>query len=232
MSFHVAILPQIDQAPLYNLLNFSVVGYGNAAYTNVLGAVQLPPILCPSASQINVNGYTADTTIQTTHYYGIMGPKVAPGGLYTYLCSGNSSANECTVPATAAHGGYAQNGILGRNSKNGPKDVLDGMSNTFLVGEISNVKSTSNQPMIGYRRWYRGIAGTASGGSKNVVFGINTTPYNGSNNFNDISMGSNHVGGAQFLMGDGSVKFVSQNVSLVVYLSTASMNGGEPSTVD
>jgi prepilin-type processing-associated H-X9-DG protein len=81
--------------------------------------------------------------------------------------------------------------------------------------------------MIGYRRWYRGFDGTASSGSKNVAYAINSKTYNGSNDFNDISMGSNHAGGAQFLMGDGSVKFVSDTVDMVTYLAAASMDGGE-----
>lgn len=233
LSWHVSILPQIDQGPLYAQIDFNGVNYNHANYTTIFDPVKIPAYLCPSATR--TNGHTADTTIQTAHYYGILGPKVNPTTTwpYTYQCSGvSNTANECQVPAAGAHGGFGRNGILGRNTKNGLRDITDGSSNTFLVGEISNTRTSAGQDMIGYRRWYRGFDGTASAGSKNIAFAINSKTYNGSNDFNDISMGSNHTGGAQFLMADGSVKFVSENVDMVVYLATASMNGGEPSVIE
>ncbi len=86
--------------------------------------------------------------------------------------------------------------------------------------------------MVGYRRWWRGFDGTANGGAKNVAYAINSHGYNGSNDFNDISFGSNHTGGAQFLMADGAVKFVSENVDMLAYLATASMDQGETNTIE
>lgn len=68
-------------------------------------------------------------------------------------------------------------------------------------------------------------------GAKNVVFAINSTGYNGSNNFNDIAFGSNHTGGAQFLLADGTVQFISENVDLKAYLATARADGGEVNTI-
>ena len=38
---------------------------------------------------------------------------------------------------------------------------------------------------------------------------------------------SGHVGGAHFLLGDGSVRFVSSVISLIVYDALASRAGGE-----
>ena len=43
----------------------------------------------------------------------------------------------------------------------------------------------------------------------------------------DWSFGSNHVGGAHFLLTDGSVRFVSQNLDGNLYGYVASRNGGE-----
>ena len=45
--------------------------------------------------------------------------------------------------------------------------------------------------------------------------------------FNDMSFGSNHPGGAQFLYGDGTVALISENVDYGVYLSTGSIAGQE-----
>lgn len=63
-----------------------------------------------------------------------------------------------------------------------------------------------------------------------MAYGINVQPYS-SANFNDVSFGSEHPGGCQFSLVDGSVKFVSETVDFGVYLSTASRNGGEVATV-
>lgn len=236
LSWHVSILPQMDQAPLYNQVDFSQLNYSHASFTNLFTPVVLSTIVCPSSIARNQKGYTADTTMQTTHYYGVMGPKVSnppPAGYPTYLCSGvSSTANECQVPTVGAHGGFARQGVLGRNTSTRFADVLDGTSNTFMVGEISNAKSVTGADMVGYRRWWRGFDGTASAGIKNVVFGINTHGYNGSNDFNDISFGSNHTGGAQFLMTDGAVRFVSENVDMLAYLATASIDGSEVKTIE
>ena len=81
-------------------------------------------------------------------------------------------------------------------------------------------------PTNAYRSWVRGNNG-GSGATKNVTYPINSTWYNGSNNFNDMSFGSNHTGGAQFLMGDGTVRFISQNIDLSLYKGLASKGSGE-----
>ena len=60
-----------------------------------------------------------------------------------------------------------------------------------------------------------------------IRYPINSTYYNGSNNFNNISMGSEHPNGCQFVMADASVRFISQTVDLLIYQMSASMNGEE-----
>jgi prepilin-type processing-associated H-X9-DG protein len=44
----------------------------------------------------------------------------------------------------------------------------------------------------------------------------------------ELTFGSQHTGGAQFVMGDGSVRFISENIdTLIIYPGLASRNGGE-----
>jgi prepilin-type processing-associated H-X9-DG protein len=40
-------------------------------------------------------------------------------------------------------------------------------------------------------------------------------------------MYSQHPGGAHVLLGDGSVRFVSSNISVIVWAAVSSRNGGE-----
>jgi prepilin-type processing-associated H-X9-DG protein len=51
--------------------------------------------------------------------------------------------------------------------------------------------------------------------------------YNGSSLFNEVSLGSNHAGGANFLMGDGAVRFVGESIDITTYKASASRNGKE-----
>ena len=228
LSWHVMILPFIDYTPLYESVNFSLrdnVAADQAALDAVLGTQKIPVYLCPSSNKILQNG---STTLYTTHYYGVMGPT---DGTTTsrYTCIGHAAATECT---TAAHGGYATTGVLGRNSRINFRDITDGTSNTIAVGEISNHKVPSTgADMVGYRKWHRGATTTASGGTKNVRWGINTTTYNGSSNFNNISFGSNHVGGCHMLFADGAVTFVSENVDMTVYQDSATRDGEETTSL-
>jgi prepilin-type processing-associated H-X9-DG protein len=99
----------------------------------------------------------------------------------------------------------------------------DGLTNTLMLGEMSvNMPGSLNQ----YRTFIRGNTG-GSGATKNIRYPINSTFYNGSNNFNDISMGSNHSGGCNFCLGDGSVRFINQSIDLAIYIAASSMDQGE-----
>jgi hypothetical protein len=41
------------------------------------------------------------------------------------------------------------------------------------------------------------------------------------------SFGSMHTGGAHFVLGDGAVRVISNNISLITYRNLSSMAGGE-----
>ncbi len=48
------------------------------------------------------------------------------------------------------------------------------------------------------------------------------------NVFNDVSMGSMHAGGgAQFLMADGSTRYINPSINFNAYLGLASREGSE-----
>ena len=217
LGFHVLILPFVDQAPLYNTVDFNITNYAQA---RVYAVNRIPVYLCPS-SPAEHSTHSADVhngrMNYTTHYYGIMGPTGTnpAGGTYRH------------DPNPAGHGGFAQQGVLGRLTSNSFRDIPDGSSNTFLAGELSWKDANC------LRTWIRGIDTdqNAAGSCKNIVDGINQTAYS-SGNFNNVSFGSEHTGGTHFVMGDGAVKFVSENVNLAVYKSTASRDGGEPKVID
>ena len=224
LAWTVLILQFIEQGPLHDQVDFNAGTY-TASYD--VGANQVGAYACPSAT-VEKSQYTAEAynneVNYTSHYYGVHGPKgTNPESGSTYRLQDGSG--------WTGHGGYAMQGAMAgpdRSTLGGPckfRDILDGTANTFLVGEISWDDANC------YRTWIRGISGSVAGTSKNISYGINVQPYNSANNINDVSFGSNHPGGCQFSMVDGSVKFVSETVDFGVYLSTASRDGGEVATV-
>jgi hypothetical protein len=209
LGFHVYILPQMEQKNIYD--NMSLTANYDASPNSTYRTQNISAFLCPSGTQVTANSPTTDATV---HYYGNLGPRGT---------NPVTAAAYTPTPGTASHGAYSKNGPLGINTKNGFRDFTDGTSNTIMVGEISWKNANC------YRAWTRGWDGNASSSAKNVVNAINAQAYT-SNNFNDVSFGSEHPGGAQFLMGDGSIHFINENVSMPIYYSTASMNGGEVQT--
>lgn len=214
-----AILPYLEQSAIYERINW---GYCSAAAfptanmsltTNRIGVY-----LCPSS--VTMRGPICPPDLldkgYTVHYYGIQGPfgtNAATGAAY-----------QCKN-LTEFHGGECVQGVLWEQSSS-MADIVDGSSNTYLLGELSWSE------MSKYRTWLRAQLpasyGYATGLyylSKYIKYPINSK---NETNWNAIAMGSQHPGGAYFLMGDASGRFVSELIDWNVYLATASRNGMEP----
>jgi prepilin-type N-terminal cleavage/methylation domain-containing protein/prepilin-type processing-associated H-X9-DG protein len=228
LSWHVYILPYIDQMDLYQQFNLANSGAYTDANRLQYGLVPIPAYLCP-ASDINkmtVGGSNSNEndpdeylgqSPYTTHYYGVSGPKgtnAYGGGTYAAFSTGDE------------YGGVATQGVFNRDQDIRMKDIVDGTSNTFAVGEMSWDNFTTGTR---YRSWIRGTLPGSSdiwtAGSRNVNVAINTP---GVTLYNDMAFGSFHQGGTNFVMADASVQFISGDISMNLYRALASRNGGEP----
>jgi prepilin-type N-terminal cleavage/methylation domain-containing protein len=242
LSWHVYVLPFIEQDNLYNQFSQATGGFSNTG-KNEHAFNRVPMFLCPSAvlekmqlpeppNIANPPELINGVAPYTTHYYGIMGPKgVNP------TSGGNYEHNN-----TGSHGGFALQGMFqydplvtgSTNNKPGRKltDVPDGTSSTILLGEMS-----WGDPSVGtrYRSWARGCDNApVCAGARNVRYGINVKNPDASNDtdnitdFSDISMGSQHrPDGANFAFSDGSIRWIASTISINTYRSLASRNGGE-----
>lgn len=227
LSWNVLILPYLEQASLYNQFNFNLGAFNGAPNQegpnkNLHATVRMNAYLCPS-SIVDIWATHPSSALldgrktYASHYYGIMGPKSATTAIaYEF------------DPAPAGQGGFALSGVLGRDSRVRLANVTDGASNTLLVGEISRPGGDGSS-------WVRGIAfgttttaATGMSSSKNLNFGINVllTPQS-ANQFNDISFASYHIRAAQFVMTDGAVRYLSDNVTSAIYKAAGSRDGGE-----
>jgi len=230
LSWAVFVLPYIEQSTLYNKFSFIRGSYTSpSAGKQDLGLNRIATYLCPSGNMetsldpSRLNDYSM-------HYLGIAGPK------------GTNPATSIAYTQSApgkARGGMSTQGTLYIDSKILFRSITDGLSNSFALGESSWNEKTA------YRSWVRGggSANSPSGGTyltdpsmdccKNIAKTINSN-FNGTTtlDWNDVSFGSQHIGGAHFLMCDGAVRFVSENVDFGVFLSTASRDGKEVKTIE
>jgi prepilin-type processing-associated H-X9-DG protein len=111
------------------------------------------------------------------------------------------------------------------------RDIVDGTSHTFLVGEISWLCGPQ-------RIWTVGGASAANLDTyvytaKNVMWPLKTAyraeqdaPASGYGN-NDMSFGSMHPGGCHFAMCDGSIQFIRDDVSIETLRALASRKSND-----
>ncbi|GHT31956.1 prepilin-type N-terminal cleavage/methylation domain-containing protein [Planctomycetales bacterium] len=216
--------------------------------------------LCPSLSRkkarMSTGGdagtpRTEGTAALTTFYYGIagsVGAKPDGSGNYTPLYA-NSPNTDSLV---------AKNGYFYPGSANTFGSITDGTSNTLCYGEIAWEDcghyrswyrgSFSRSIDSGVMRYSMMSAKSISVfGPKNASPWLTTDPlkinggprlasataalYNQYKSYSNLGVwGSNHTGGSTFLLGDGSVRFVSETIADNVLLSCGSANEGEQQT--
>ncbi|MEQ8787553.1 MAG: DUF1559 domain-containing protein [Pirellulaceae bacterium] len=107
-------------------------------------------------------------------------------------------------------------GVFYHNSRITLSQVVDGLSNTLFVGERAST--------LGGSTW-TGVIPEAAEPLARIVGTADHTPNHPSGHFDDFS--SHHPMGAQFLVGDGSVRMLNQYLNLSVYRSMATRAGGE-----
>ncbi len=169
-------------------------------------------------------------------------PQLWPGGRMDSSFRSFLHATATTyngIPAsTVVHGNGQPNSSLG-----GPERftaATDGLSNTLMVGEYTSRTTTRRATFWGYTyaSYNQSSVGTESrlfgkpyGASATDATGCWGTPGLYGDQMCKRAFNSGHTGGANFTMGDGSVRFVSYSVALNVLQNAATMGGGEVATL-
>ncbi len=176
-----------------------------------------------------------------THYYGCAGtrayPKADTGNSFPSLF--NPFAPAVSVPYVA--GGALTDGLFTRCKRYGMAEASDGTSNTLLLGERQFFDPVfDSSPIVNDRIrdwgwvWFggEGDANLGTGVPINFRLPANFNTLGGSTQqllFEDRinAFGSMHTGGANFALADGSIQFISQAASPLVFRSLGTRSGGE-----
>lgn len=225
-SFWVALMPFLEQQVFFDryLYNRS---WGDANNVALVRESAMSDLRCPSCIvQYCTHTDTSRQTRYTMHYYGNMGPiglNMATGTNYD-----KRSDLETSYGEVATQGVFT----LGTSRKQIPfAGITDGLSNTILMGEIAWNKYTGFREYNLGMLWQGSAVGATAFAQHNIKWPINiglqspSTVYSGYNN--NGPFGSNHPGGANFNLVDGSVRFISESIAMEVYLAAASRDGAE-----
>lgn len=196
-SWGAFLLPYMDQANLYNQGN---VGPGSQILDHKdVYQTPLTVYMCPSDIARNPTDNDSNwNRLTNSGYWAAKSNYVA--------------ANDHETPTR----GSSATGAFYENSNVGMRHIIDGTSNTIAVGErmyhpddtgvscavwAGMISTTSGSPHGGFER---DTAGTGEV-TINQVTGANWTFASAFN--------SRHTGGAHFLLLDGSVRFISENIN-------------------
>jgi prepilin-type N-terminal cleavage/methylation domain-containing protein len=242
------ILPYLEEDVVFEHINPTLLGYwGSYSYAgpdgpnaqHYLGSIALVTLyLCPSSPEKprgNING-PAFTTGRF--------PDDAPLLMYSGIAGSNRRSQLCSTQGTLYYG-----------SRTKFTDISDGTSNTMIVAESSGLTQGQNLNAFGstsdnVASWNIGAQapnGDCDKVGHDFAWSIRTVafPPNGPyfwcnyavtdpryvgqcfvNTISQSSLKSSHPKGLNILLGDGSVHFITTNISLVTWQNLADRADG------
>jgi prepilin-type N-terminal cleavage/methylation domain-containing protein/prepilin-type processing-associated H-X9-DG protein len=251
----VMALPMMDQAPIFNRLNFSDTRTGlsgnslgwTSPANSFLATQLLPGLMCPSNPQAkllncDVAGCSGGGVgnVARSDYTGNMGFIV---GDWRDCTNNNGQGGPIPLPQVSngiptpgyvlyawgeasALGQYLQgaDGVFSFFGTAKISDITDGSSMTILLMEDHHWSQGRKLPAVnpaGDCAWASTMMISTAANLINQNYG-----YNDPHKCHGIS--STHVGGAHVAMADGSVRFVSENISILTLQAISNRNGGTP----
>jgi prepilin-type N-terminal cleavage/methylation domain-containing protein len=205
------LLDDLEQGPLGKQINYTVPVGSSAAPVPSVRATFLKVFWCPSDRMLGT--FTATD--------GGSQSWVLAHGSYV-ACNGNDGVDDNSTPPHTGAFVRATKGFT-------VAAVTDGLSNTFFVGERCTTMSLSTWVGVPTGAIVPSVRspGDFSGGSALVLGHCGPHLPNDTIVTDADAMSSGHIGGVQFLLGDGSVRAFRNNISQTVYDALATRAGGE-----
>jgi prepilin-type N-terminal cleavage/methylation domain-containing protein/prepilin-type processing-associated H-X9-DG protein len=236
-SWLVDILPQMEEQTMSDqiranyigdfTIGFAGRGMGEKRTIRPLIANPLPWLTCPSddsPKQSDQQWWWLGVNIATSSYKGVAGDTV----VCKLTSADNAMCTETPWPDLGTRpdcqNNTGCNGLIWRNSYDKPiplRKILDGQSNTFMVGETVVSQDFHSASFFGDGSW-------ASCGIPLNFFLIGVPDDELKERWNEVrGFKSMHPGGAQFAMADGSVQFINEGIDHNIYRGLSTRDGGE-----
>lgn len=242
-SGFVFILPYIEQDNLFRQYDFKVPGSLSNPYGN-----PLPPT-SGLLTATHPNAIVQSNKIKTYTCAGDREPEVIsnafnaadfyqrPNTARSNYLFASGHRTDYNNPADWNSTTYS--GIFGHNTKTKFGDITDGLSNTIAVGESVQRKegagtSTSFGPYWGSGTHTATIGYTPNTDPRfniNAQYDATCTPKGPRCTYAWV-FGSWHPGGANFVLGDGSVRFIRDSIAYPTLFAMVTRAGGENVTND
>jgi prepilin-type N-terminal cleavage/methylation domain-containing protein len=235
-AWSAMILPFMDQESLYMTLNFTESGPGNwdsGSLNQKACETVISVFRCPSMNQPEHADYNGIAARVPCSYRGNAGSLAASDDTSTVV-----------IPGAISLENLKQNGVFFACSKIRPQDLADGLTKTILVGESPTDPDFVKDDQ-GMDFWYIGSPQADPCACNGGTGGTEFTEYVGSTivgmnarwlqpgihgTIMEMSFGSYHPQGANFVLGDGSVQYLSENIDFRVYQSLSTRDGKETNT--
>ncbi len=246
-SLFSALLPDMEAGPTYNAINFdfpagaagpliSAFGHGGRINSTAL-LTRISSYICPSEASPQ-QPYKVPTESSNPYSWG------------SY--AGVAGTNDITKWWYGCPTEIDPNGMFGKQFSYGLQENLDGSSNTFYIGETSRFKGEAIKIFNTWTRtlWYgysgnvtrvQGYAYTVpkinvnmlleeQGGTLDPTGDIDSwiiNPVTRAREMGQFGFRSKHPGGANFLTGDGGVRFIKETIDLATYRALGTKANGE-----
>lgn len=230
-SWFVQILPYIDQVALYKQWNLNDTYYLQKPATRT---TSVPMFYCPSRrTHMLSSQFEISTTSlpDTQPYPGALGDFAANGGQHVDAIVDNPLCNGTMCQAQSQLSGST---ILKTQSRTGLRDLKDGTSHVFLVGEKHVPESKYGQSggqgdgaiyNGDFPRSYNRLAGRDNVGQPRFKLAANGEDLSGPWH---CRFGSHHAGMVQFVFADGHVAAVNVSTDIDILHKLAVRNDGKP----
>ena len=217
------ILPFVEGGAEFDLLDFNIAAWQGSNF-QYIKEIHLNS-LCPSDSLFDLiieeEGFAAPTwAISQSDYAACIGDYMNSTGVGATPGYGNVSFSPGNTPNRVR-------GMMGR-WRWGARfaDVTDGLSNTMCVGEcIGGLCITQNYGTQTFATTAHPI------NFMNESLKANRPTQANPRWDESIGFRSLHPGGANFMLGDASVRFLSETIDGVTYRAMASREGNEPVSI-
>jgi len=237
-TWAAAILPFMEEQKHFDRFDFDL----SMAHADNLEAVTtpVPTLICPSDGSVRtaVMGHrctccgNSPGRAHLLWYPASMGPTKPDncGGWCTesYCCQGKNYGSDSSLTNEYFVGMFGRIAAAVKSSH-----VLDGLSNTFLVGEtipshcFHNTAFGRNFPVATTTIPLNTMIGSDGQGDDWTQSQLHT----GNPHWQACGFKSQHAGGVTFCMADGSVHFISETIDYRLYSALGTRAGGEPVTM-